>query len=255
MRHAALLLALITAIPASTQAADIIFDSGGFEAYSHGDVNGQHGWRNDDFDPIQPNTTAAIATAPGSHGNALSFENAANTESSATVDFTNLVGAYNYAAVSFDVFRDGDGTNNNLWWSATGSLSTGFYGLAAGGAAPSVLPVGYFGGAPSAAFTPSGWMSVLLEYDLVHGEATALVNGQIVAQDVAVGVSPTFSGWNFTDQNLGTGPGQRVFVDNLVVSAANSAPVPEPGSLWLLAAGAPLAILVSRRRRRLARPT
>jgi hypothetical protein len=249
MRHAALLLALITAIPASARAADMIFDSGGFEAYSHGDVNGQHGWRNDDFDPLQPNTGVTIATAPDTHGNALSFENVSDTESSATVDFANLVGAYTYAFVSFDVFRDGDGANNDLWWSATGSPSTGFYGLASGGAAPAVLPVGYFGGAPSTGVTPSGWMNIRLEYDLVHGEATAFVNGLSVAQNVAVGVSPTFSGWNFTDQNLGAGPGQRVFVDNLTISAANSAPVPEPGSLWLLASAAPLAMLVLRRRR------
>lgn len=247
MRALILFLAVSLLPGTSARAADVIFDSGGFESYAPGDVAGQHGWTNDDFDPLQPNTLATIAAAPSGHGQALSFVNTGNTESSATVTFGNLVGAYNYAVVSFDMLREGGGANNILWFSAVGSASTGYYGVADGGGAPSVLPVGYFAPGAAVPLTPSQWMNIRLEYDLVNGRASALVNGALVASGVDVGTSPVFSGWNFTDQNLGSGPGGGVFVDNLMVTAANSPAISEPSTLVLLALAAPLGALRRRR--------
>ena len=248
MRNFVLLLALISAVGAPARAADVIFDSGGFESYTPGNIAGQDGWRDDDLDPLQPNTFAAIAAAPGGHGQALAFQNTGNTESSATVDFSNLVGAYNYVLVSFDMLREGSGANNMLWFSATGSASTGYYGLVQGGAAPQIMPAGYFAPGDSAPVTPSQWMNISLEYDLVNGLVSAAVDGASVASNVSVGTSPTFSGWNFTDQNLGAGTGERVFVDNLRVTAANTSAIPEPATLALLALAAPLGALRRRRK-------
>jgi hypothetical protein len=238
---------LASALIPPARAADIIFDSGGFEGYALGAVAGQDGWHNDDFDPLQPNTFASIAAAPLDHGQALSFQNTGATESSATVEFGNLVGTYNYAVVSFDMLREGGGANNTLWWSATGSSSTGYYGLAEGGAAPGVLPVGFFAPGPSVPVEPSQWMNVRLEYDLVNGLAAARVDGTLIASGVNVGTSPAFSGWNFTDQGFGASGGERVFVDNLTVSAANGSAIPEPSTLALMALAAPFGALRRRK--------
>jgi hypothetical protein len=248
VRNLILFAVLVFAVCAPARAADIIFDSGGFEAYAPGSVAGQNGWQNDDFDPLQPNTLATVAAAPLGHGQALAFENTGATESSETVTFGNLVGAYSYAVVSFDVLREGAGANNTLWFSSSGSASTGYYGLAQGGAAPGVLPVGFFATGAAVPVAPSQWMNVRLEYDLVNGLASGTVDGALVASNVNVGTSPVFSGWNFTDQALGASGGERVFVDNLTVTAGSGSAIPEPSTFALLVLAAPLVALRRRRK-------
>lgn len=264
MRYFLIAAGVAGLIAAGSARAAIIFDTGGFEGYSAGNIVGQNGWvdaGNSEGLPAgqySPNAhNAQIVTGPGGSGNVLQFDNIDKTYQAVQRPFANVVGVDRYAKATFDYFREDKTIYNNLDWWPMGSNP--YYGLAwdnAASAPGQILPFGFGNG--QAPQSPDRWNHVELVWDLQTGKGNAWFNGTQIATDANIGTGAEYNGWLFddwqtVDQNRTPNQlGRKVYVDNLVITAGNSTaelnPVPEPGSLALLAGGL-LPLLGLRRRK------
>jgi hypothetical protein len=245
------------ALTLSTRAQVTILDTGGFESYSVGVVNGQNGWSSVNAFG-QPSQDATIAAAPGGHGLAMQFSdiggaNDLHTESGVQVSFADLGASYRFVRATFDFYREGDGLYNNLWWWPVGANPwSGLQWDNAASPSPGaqILPFGFMSPTtPSILMPQSQWVTIDLTFDLALGLEDAYVNGTLVGQGVNIGTGE-FAGWFFDDTNTvdpsrsPNGVGQVGWIDNLVITAQ----VPEPSSLAILGLGF-MALLVRRNHR------
>jgi len=255
MRYTLFTAAVLAAMSLASADAAVVLDTGGFEAYAPGTINGQNGWANA---PTwgQPFKDAVIADAPGG-GKAILFDNtggatAPHEESSIQVTFPNLTGSEQYVTATFDFYRDGNGLYNNLWWWPVGANPwSGLQWDNAANPDAKILPFGF--GAPTTLMPQSQWVNMKLEFDLVNGTETAWVNGVLVGENINIGTG-AFEGWFFSDTNTvdpgrtPNGVGQRAWVDNLLIVTGRGSAIPEPATLSLLGLG----LLPMLRRRRTA---
>ncbi|HEY3412658.1 MAG TPA: PEP-CTERM sorting domain-containing protein [Armatimonadota bacterium] len=256
--RAIIVAAALAALTAPAYCA-VVVDTGGFEGYALGALAGQNGWTQvNAFGSVDRPVDIAIGPG-GSKVMAFDCTNAAgepNTEGSVQTSFANLTGVDRYARVTYDLYRDGDGIYNNLWWWPVGSNN--WYGLQwdNGASQPAkILPFGF--GAPDTPMLQKQWVNIDLTFDLVAGTEDAYINGTLLAANVNVGTGE-FAGWFLGDSctvdpaRTPNGKGQKAYVDNLRILAGNTRgdlqPVPEPSSLALLAGGL-LPLLGLRRRK------
>lgn len=245
-----LLVAVALAALTGAAHATLIYDTGGFEAYSLGSVYGQNAnavgsaaW----YDPgrmfLGNSGTVGIEAAP-TGGKALAFHNPNFTESDAEVDFSNLVGKVNIATVSFDLFRVGATDANNMyWWPAGNNPWEGLSWDNDHNAPGKIIPFWDYSkpitSMPMVDARADMWQNVTMQFDLANGLGTAWVDGAKIADGFNIKKGAEFTGWFFGDwQTTGGTNGQTVYVDNLRIMTGNNAgEVPEPGSLALMAGG------------------
>lgn len=249
MRHFIAIVSTFCLV-ASASAQVTIYDSGGFEGYSLGALNGQDGWGTSSFmagNMPGGSGTADIVTGAGEQtlGNQslrLHVDDVVGDTINIDLPFADLVAAgYTEVTASMDIYRENDGWNSNLWYWGAGNNPT--YGLQwdASGSA-TTLPVG-FGGAGTATVL-DGWATLSVTWNFVTGDAIGDYNGlhTVLAND------PTsyneFNGWHMhlIRENADPGRGaETLWIDNLTVTA-----IPEPATLALFGIGA-LAMLRRRK--------
>lgn len=263
MRHLLCAAALAAALALPCARAAVVVDTNGFEGFAPGVVNGQNGWAAVNAFG-QPSKDAVIATAPGG-GKAICFDNTGgatdpHTESGVQITFPNLTGTERYVTTSFDLYREGNGLYNNMWWWPVGNNP--WSGLQWDNAAnpnpgAQILPWGFGSPGPNAPMPANQWVNLTLEFDLQNFTESVWVNGVLLAPDVPIPIGTTpgeFAGWFFDDTNTidparsPNAVGQRAYVDNLRIVTGRFAPIPEPATLSLIGIG----ILPLLRRRRAA---
>jgi hypothetical protein len=237
--------------------AAVVYDTGGFEGYTNGDIVGQDGWQNAGgigLPSAWAYNPARIVDGPAGRGKVVQFDNINKTYSSISRPFQNLVGLFNYAQASFDFLRDDKAIYNNCDWWPSGANPWGGSAWDHAAVEPALIqPHG--GGRGETIQQPNTWYHIVLLHDLVNGKGSAWVNGLQVCDNASIGMGSEYNGWYFddwntVDENRTPGAkGRRAFVDNLSVYAGNQLnEVPEPGSLALLAGGL-LPLLGLRRRK------
>lgn len=248
-------VAIIAALPAR---ADIVFDTGGFEAYNLGAVAGQHNWQND---------SSASQPAPTIYEDAFTMQGTKPHNKVLKVDPSSLsTNDYSGAFLPFgqNLITPGTKKLTITFDQFRGTLSQAAFILEAPGSRvnsswlgyeypldvnPSFYPTGVVSdaGVPLAA---GQWQTVNIMLDLDKQEVSASVDGVFPAinpQPIGLPALTEFSGIGFRvyGTNRGTPNGPN-YVDNLVVTGTSE--VPEPTSLVLMATALG-PILLKRRRK------
>jgi hypothetical protein len=240
----AVVAAVVLAGVAGSAWAAMIVDSQGFESppFNIGFLDGQNG-----FAEIVAGSGSrplvVIGPDPAAHGQAvrLQIPDLQGSNSGLHVTIPDLISAgYTQVTVSFDIYRETDQWNSNLWW-AWVDAGTPTYGLQwdAAGGTNTTLPFGFAAGAKSTPTIKDKWVNLTQTWDFTTGMATSSYNG--VAVDTAFPISgiTSLTGWDlYLAHDEATGSGAEVaWIDNFVITA-----VPEPATLFLLGLGACAAV-------------
>jgi hypothetical protein len=222
----------------SASAAITIYDSGGFESFSLGGLNGQDGWIATAVGSGLANVVAAGGgqQAIGTQSLRLDVDDVIGDRIDIDLPFADLIAAgYTSVTATMNIYRVNDGWNSNLWYWGAGANPT--YGLQ-WDQGPTTLPVG-FGGAGTPTVLDA-WEPLTVSWDFVTGDSLGEYNGLVTGEDLNPADYGDFSGWHMhlirENGEPGRGP-ETLWIDDLVITA-----VPEPASLALLALGG-LAVL------------
>ncbi len=229
---------------AALVSADTYYDTLGFESYTYGPINGQGatanvpaGWH----DLSNANTNVAVVSgSPGGGGRAMRLQvpNIQGQTSAAEVVFAQNLRSMQSVTIDFDVYRQSDAWNSNLWFWPNGSNPA--YGLQwdSGNGVSQTLPLGFSGaGVPT---IMDAWAHVKLVFDFSGSFPTAqgYCNNSLVTSLTYNDPNAPFNeflGWTFSlqhDEGPEHSDTETMWMDNFVVSF-----VPEPAALALLAAG------------------
>jgi hypothetical protein len=245
-------VAVMTVIcPAS---AAVIVDSQGFESptFAIDYLNGQNGFV-EIVAAEGSRPEVVVGPDPELHGQAvrLQIPDYQGSNSGLSVQMADLINAgYTQVTVSFDIYRQTDRWNSNLWWYwvDNGNPTYGLQWDVAGGT-NTTLPFGFASGAGSTPTIKDRWVNLTQTWNFITNEATSSYNG--VAVDTAFPITgiTSLTGWViFLGHDEGNGSGSEVaWIDNFVITAV----VPEPVSVVLLLAGG--LVGVRHRMRRFAR--
>ncbi len=245
-----LLASLCIATLAALASADVYYDTAGFEGYTYGPINGQGvtanvpaGWH----DLSSANTNVAVISgSPAGGGRAMRLQlpNIQGQTSAAEVVFAQDLRSMQSVTIDFDVYRQSDAWNSNLWFWPNGSNPA--YGLQwdGGNGVSQTLPLGFAGtGVPT---IMDAWAHVKLVYDFTGTNPTAqgyYNNALVTSLTYNDPNSPfsQFTGWTFSlqhDEGPELSDTETMWLDNFKVSF-----VPEPAALALLA----VSLLLRRR--------
>jgi hypothetical protein len=210
--------------------AEVIYDSNGFEDFTVGALDGQMGFVGD---------TAGSGVAPqvvdgstdqflGTKSLRLEVPNVIGSQSVVDLPMADYKGVYETVTVSFNVFRQDDGWNSNLWYWLRGDNAT--YGLQwdSGGA----LPLGF--GPAAIPLVLDAWEPMTITWNLETGEAEGTYDG--VTHTLNQGVNEAAGFFMYLGRENGdeTRGGEVLWLDDFVITGTL---IPEPASLVLLALG------------------
>lgn len=246
MRTIYLLLALCLVV-ASAPAANAVawFDSGGFEGYALGALDGQNGWVGGaNGTGFAPNVVTAPHPTLGNQAVQLAVCDLQGDTSHMEIGITDpLAARYTIVTVSFDIYRTG--VVQNLWWYWWDNGEP-TYGLQ-WDMNQATLPHGWNPGAGSAPTVFNSYATLTMEWNFDTMKAYSWYNGALVDDGIPINGITALTGWTIYlahDADTGTGA-DCVYIDNFVITA-----VPEPGSILALASGLiGLGGLAIRRRR------
>jgi hypothetical protein len=238
---------ILTAV--GTVSADVIYDSQGFESptFSITYLQGQNG-----FTEILAGSGSrpevVIGPDPELHRQAvrLQIPDVQGSNAGLHISVPDLVAAgYTQITVSFDIYRQTDQWNSNLWWwwDDAGTPTYGLQWDAAGGTNVT-LPFGFESGANATPTIKDQWVNVTQTWDLATHTATSSYNGAPMDTSFPITGITTLTGWAFQlGHDEGDGSGSEVaWIDNFVIWGA----VPEPSTMVLIGIGC-LAMLRRRR--------
>lgn len=208
-----------------------IYDSGGFEGFTLGDLPGQGGWFDDTVGGYSPAQVMLDPTGAGM-GNVVMLDppGTAGGWQGIAINLGLLTG--NAVIVQWDQYRTD--LNDNVWmadtvafdnwWAIQWDTSLGIHAETFG---------------PSVGLQAGIWQHITYTFDFAAGLVTVDVDGASVSGSLAAGA---IHGWVFEyEPGDFAGEGGPFYIDNFVVTQ-----VPAPGALGLIGLG----VLAGVRRRR-----
>jgi len=256
VRH--IITATLLAALAGHATAETIYDSGGFETFAEGLLDGQDGWYAGWFamDPYQGIDPVIQDLGAANGGKAIAMRGFAGGAAFAGRTMPELFGqGYAVVTVSFDILRpSGETPPSQLAWFGCSEPEPGIGEQASYYPDDPNLPLVQetypFGRGlpwdpnvvyPSAPTVYDRWANLTLTWDTLAGLASAWYDGAYVGS-VALGPNPQLPGWEF---DLG-GDDARAYIDNFTIEAF----VPEPQAALMLLTCAALSARRAHRRRR-----
>jgi MYXO-CTERM domain-containing protein len=222
-------------IAGSVARASALYDSGGFESFTNGTLDGQHGWSvikgATDDTVIQGTTTHAMS------GKAVQLKDAATADS-----FQDLAGQYKNTTI---------GSQNHwvdVWLKAPTAAeldgNNSYLRLRNGSTIEATLNF-HEDGSGLSGFNAGEWNRFTLYVQPLASKMDVYVNGEsngsIAFADTNITINRYDFGWRAAAGTNGDG----MFADDFRITTDN--PLPEPAGLGLLAAG---GMLLMRRRRK-----
>ncbi len=251
-------MAALLALAAAPGAAEVIYDSQGFEGFAEDVLHGQDGWEawavgsDGAIEPeviyLDADDNQVVLLAVGDYEYDASHMVRVLPE---------LIGVYEQVTVSFDILRftplPDTPDQQNLWWlwdspASGGADPTPVYGLQWDIDGATYPFYQYTGNRPTVS---DSFANVTMTWDFTTQLAACWYDGALVGENQAIVDISSLIGWKIWLAHDAATPGDPsddcdyAFIDNFIVTGE---PVPEPASLTLLAAvGGPLLL---RRRRR-----
>ncbi len=246
MRCLPLVLSLLGLVTVAT--ADTYYDTGGFEAYNYGPINGQGvtanvpaGWH--DISTPPDNLVTVVDGPEPIWGKGIRFQvpNTQGATSAAEVVFANdLRQIAQTVQVKFWVYRERDAWNSNFWFFPNGTNPS--YGLQwdQGTGVSKTLPLGFDGGGELTVMNTFIPMEIDYDFTGQFPVAKGYYNGDLLATVTYNDPNApftNFTGWTFSlqhDEATTNSDTEVLWVDNFRVLIT----IPEPAALLLLASGA-----------------
>lgn len=241
-------LTLVSALMASQSYGWVTIIDTGFEDYSLGSINGQHGWTAYAGSISTVPTVIDSVTGPAFGQKSVAIyagRYQGGGYSYMGVSFDDLVaGGYKLIQISFDVYRDLDAYDQDfLWWMPDEGVPNGgrqdylkgtipFYSSSSGHTVPTIF---------------GAYAHVELTWNLNTNRAYSWYNGSVVDDGIGIPYLDSSTGWQFylTHDGPGTNFGDTAYIDNFKVLADTA--VPEPATIAVVGAG---MLALARRRRR-----
>lgn len=241
-------LFIVTA-PAWASIPEVIYDSGGFEAFSLGALNGQFGWigagNPGELEPqiVEPTTSNKAAM--------LLSSDASDTGSAMFIGFgADLAQLYTNVTVKFDIFRNAQGPidpQTMLWLWVDGPDPSAGVQADDGYTYPLVGSSGFL----QAETVFDRYATLELQWDLVNGTAMGWYDNQFLGS-LAIVSTQTMSIFGMGLANLVAGTPDATGADFALIDnfSVTGIPVPEPASVLLIGTGMAATLALRRRLRK-----
>ncbi len=238
MKSLYVLLALSAAVLCASVATAAGYNSGGFESFVLGDLDGQDGWTGTSGGGgVAPSVVSSPAVGRMSVKLEVPDVQGASSEMDIEIDpIPASSGAI--VTVSYDIYRPALAENmlaqNVWWWWFDAGEPT--YGLQWDQGGGTVCPHGWNPGAGSTPSVYDVFANITMVWDFTQMKAYSSYNGVVVDNGIPITNITQLTGWSIQmghDAATGTG-GAIAYIDNFSIDVQA---VPEPASLLALASG------------------
>lgn len=226
---------LMTLALVSVSGAAVVFDSGGFEGYALGALNGQNGWAGSAAGTgVEPTVVTSPHPTLGNKAVKLAVCDLQGDASEMDMDIADpLAAGYKIVTVSYDIYRTGVVQNMWWWWYDAGEPTYGLQWDLTG----DTYPNGWSTDAGYATTVLGSYATLTMQWNFNEMKAYSWYNGAVVDNGIPISGISSLTGWTIMlghDSATGTGA-DCVYIDNFSITADGM--VPEPGSVLALASG------------------